>query len=217
MQNPRQPRSVCHGFCWGQPGARNPCAGRSPPGGARDPCAGHSPPGGARDPCAGHSPPGGARDPCAGHSPPGGARDPCAGHSPPAAALARPAIRGFPAGRQLPPCRARTSRGSAPQRASQGEGRATPPLMLSPPLLGAIVSGARQYVLREIISLRPPHCSRRSRTKFFAEAFFQKGREVFRRGLFSKRPGSFSLRPFFKKAGKFFAEAFFQKGREVFR
>ena len=47
--------------------------------------------------------------------------------------------------------RARTSRGCAPQRASQGEGRATPPLMLSPPLPGAIVSGARQYVWRGIV------------------------------------------------------------------
>ncbi len=153
--------------------------------------------GGARNPCADCSPPGGARDPCAGHSPPGGARDPCAGRSPPAAALARPAIRGFPALQR----RARTSRGSAPQRASQGEGRATPPLMLSPPLLGAIVSGARQNVWREIVSLRLPHCSRRSlykcwnpphysrrsRLKFFAEAFFQKSRKVFRRSLFSKR------------------------------
>ncbi|NDO37989.1 hypothetical protein FMM72_01810 [Anaerotruncus colihominis] len=47
--------------------------------------------------------------------------------------------------------------------------------MLSPPLPGAIVPGARQYVRRGIVKLRPPHCSRRSRTKFFAEAFFQKG------------------------------------------
>ncbi|EDS12182.1 hypothetical protein ANACOL_01025 [Anaerotruncus colihominis DSM 17241] len=37
------------------------------------------------------------------------------------------------------------SRGRAPKRASQGAGR--PPLMLSPPLFGAIVSGARRCVL----------------------------------------------------------------------
>ncbi len=56
--------------------------------------AGHA---GARDPCAGRSPPGGARNPCADCSPPGGARNPCADCSPPGAALARPAIRGSPA------------------------------------------------------------------------------------------------------------------------
>ncbi|NBI79615.1 hypothetical protein D3Z39_12200 [Anaerotruncus colihominis] len=76
--------------------------------------------------------------------------------------------------------------------------------MLSPPLLGAIILGARQYVRRKgraapIPWTQPrgryglykcrnlPHCSRRSRTKFFAEAFFQKGRKVFCRSFFSKK------------------------------
>ncbi len=114
--------------------------------------------------------------------------------------------------------RARTSRGSAPQRASQGEGRATPPLMLSPPLLGAIILGARQYVRRKgraapIPWTQPrgrcglykcrnlPHCSRRSRTKFFAEAFFQKGRKVF-------------CQAFFQKGRKVFCRSFFSKKQE---
>ena len=110
-----------------------------------------------------------------------GARDPCAGRSPPGARAirariahrralrlpgrlwrARPVRRSPTAGRFACPAgysglsggysrRARTSRGCAPQRASQGEGRATPPLMLSPPLPGAIVWGARQYVRRGIV------------------------------------------------------------------
>ncbi|NDO39523.1 hypothetical protein FMM72_09685 [Anaerotruncus colihominis] len=79
--------------------------------------------------------------------------------------------------------------------------------MLSPPLLGAIILGARQYVRRKgraapIPWTQPrgrcglykcrnlPHCSRRSRLKFFAKLFF-------------------------KKAGKFFAEAFFRKSRSA--
>ena len=47
------------------------------------------------------------------------------------------------------------------------------------------------------ISAAPPHCSRRSRLKFFAEAFF-------------KKAGKFFAIPFFKKGMKFFAEAFFK-------
>ena len=38
----------------------------------------------------------------------------------------------------------------------------------------------------------PPHYSRRSRLKFFAEAFFQKGRKVFCRAFFQKS-GGFSM------------------------
>ncbi|NBI79370.1 hypothetical protein D3Z39_10950 [Anaerotruncus colihominis] len=70
---------------------------------------------------------------------------------------------------------------------------------------------------KTFFTLRRTFCLRRSRLKFFAEAFFQKGWKVFRRSLFSKRLESFSPKPFFKKAGKFFAEAFFQKGWKVFR
>ncbi len=118
--------------------------------------------------------------------------------------------------------RARTSRGCAPQRASQGEGRATPPLMLSPPLLGAIVSGARQYVWWKgraapipwtqprgrcgLYKCRdPPHCSRRSLHKRSTKPTIRGTAEL-----------SFSLRPFFKKAGKFFGPPFLKKRWELF-
>ncbi|MFR4990408.1 hypothetical protein, partial [Anaerotruncus colihominis] len=60
---------------------------------------------------------------------------------------------------------------------------------------------------RGLFSKRPE----RSRLKFFAEAFFQKGRNA--------ADQSFSPRPFFKKAGtqptKVFCRGLFQKGRSA--
>ncbi|OUP69900.1 hypothetical protein B5F10_16580 [Anaerotruncus colihominis] len=51
---------------------------------------------------------------------------------------------------------------------------------------------APQFAAQPVSTQRPPHCSRRSRLKFFAPLFFKKAGaqpiKVFRRGLFSKRP-----------------------------
>ena len=141
---------------------------------------------------------------------------------------ARPVRRSLTAGRAERPAgysglsgraagaarRARTSRGCAPQRASQGEGRRPSPYVIPTSVWHGFFgrTPVRSVVNRQaapapglraqpVFTQRPPHYLRRSRLKFFAEAFFQKSRKVFRRGLFSKRSESFSPRPFFKKAG----------------
>ena len=87
--------------------------------------------------------------------------------------------------------RARTSRGCAPQRASQGEGRRPSPYVIPTPgwhgLFGR--TPVRSVVNRQaapapglraqpVFTQRPPHYLRRSRLKFFAEAFFQKSRST---------------------------------------
>ncbi|NDO40016.1 hypothetical protein FMM72_12355 [Anaerotruncus colihominis] len=79
----------------------------------------------------------------------------------------------------------------------------------------ALLKGAREpgLIFYRLSAVRGTACKNAAPNPLFAA----QPTKVFRRGLFSKRPGSFSPRPFFKKAGKFFAEAFFQKGREVFR
>ncbi|NDO38050.1 hypothetical protein FMM72_02125 [Anaerotruncus colihominis] len=73
--------------------------------------------------------------------------------------------------------------------------------MLSPPLLGATVLGARQYVRRGIVSLNLPHCSRHSRLKFFAKLFFKKAEGYSSPGerlrVIRRRISSTSLRRFF--------------------
>ena len=72
-----------------------------------------------------------------------GARDLCAGRSPPGAVLARPAIRDFPAAIAAGRGQAAAAPLFAPHKGRVGD----PPLMLSPPVGGASVSGARRCVL----------------------------------------------------------------------
>ncbi|OUO66729.1 hypothetical protein B5F55_12040 [Anaerotruncus colihominis] len=148
MQDARQPRGVCHFSCWRKVPLLNRCLAACGPRWRARPVRGSL--------TAGRS----------------GARDLCAGRSPPGASLARPAIRGFPALRR----RARTSRGSAPQRASRDRGG--PPLSHGPnPGAGAAYINAAQnplFAAQPVSTQRLPHCLRRSRLKFFAELFFKK-------------------------------------------
>ncbi len=143
--------------------------------GARDPCAGYSPPGGARGPCAGYSPPGGgARGPCAGYSPPGGARVARA------RATHRRALR-LP-GRLF----------GAFRRYSAGRGQAA----------AAPLSAPHKGRVERPLPLCYPHlCLARS---YQAHASTSGGEllNCARPTVRGAAELSFSLRPFFKKAGK---------------
>ena len=83
--------------------------------------------------------------------------------------------------------RARTSRGCAPQRASQGEGRRPSPYVIPTcgrrdrigrtPVRSVVnrqAAPAPLFAAQPVQEQRPPHCSRRSRLKFFAKLFFKK-------------------------------------------
>ena len=103
--------------------------------------------------------------------------------------------------------RARTSRGNAPFRASQGAGRRPSPYVIPTsgrcdrigrtPVRSVVNRQAAPVPLlaaQPVFTQRPPHYLRRSRLKFFAELFFKKAgvqpAKVFCRAFFQKSGGT---------------------------
>ena len=117
-----------------------------------------------------------------------GARDPCAGRSPPGARAIRARI-----------AHRRTLRlpgwlFGAFRRYSAGRGQAAAAPLSAPRGTGA----GRPYPVNPIpgqvqpvYAQRPPHCSRRSRLKFFAKLFFKKAGK----GVLKRRAGLRRVRP----------------------
>ena len=165
MQKPRQPRGICHGFCWGWEIRLNRLlrpAGRALARATRTRAAHRR---GRAQSVRGLLTAGRFACP-AGYSGLSGAIAPGA-DKPRQAPLFAP--HGTGAGRFYPMGQPRGRRGLY-KRSSKPTVHGTACISAAP---------APLFAAQPVSAQRPPHCSRRSRLKFFAEAFFQKGRERF--------------------------------------